>query len=339
MTDKSFWTMSPGPFFRHYLKSITTSAKIPQLLPPVQNRPIKPDNIRKIKPRNDLQPIVNFWERNFRGRGLTPITIVSTEELKDWLENGHILMVAFDRGHVIGTVMSAPLGNLHRLGLGTTPFKVRWIDFFCVAPTHRGQGLGSSLLHALLDEQFKINEPASLFLKEGTPLPIPPLSASRYVWRKVAEDEQIIKQPELWTHDQLYTYSQTWVNSSRFFVNSHAPTNNTVTYAWSNLYGKRIIISISESNQVHPQDGLRILWQTGYIAEPDVTDEDRARAAKEISFAAARHFGSHWVWMDAKTSGDTANEWGIWKADGYYNIYAFHMDTGLYLHAHPNLIL
>lgn len=336
MTDKSFWAMSPGPHFKHYLKGIFTEPKIPELLPAL-SRTIKPDNILRIDPGHPLESIVIFWERNFQGRGSVPATFVRVNELETWLRNGHILMAAFDTvGQVIGTAMSAPLGNIHRLGVGSTPFRARWIDFFCVAPTNRGQGLGSALLHALLDEQMAINEPASFFLKEGTPLSIPSFSTSSYVWRKVGTEERIQHLPERWTHDQLYTYARTCTDSSKYFINSHSPTNNTIIYAWRNLYNKRIIISISESAQIHPEDGLRILWQTGYIAEPDVTEEDKALAAKTISFAAARHFGSHWVWMDGRTVG---NERSIWKADGYYHIYAFHMDTGLYLNAQPTFIL
>ncbi len=335
--DKSFWNMSPGPHFKHYLKSLITEAKVPEQFPLALLRPRKPDYIRRIDPGNDLEQIVLFWEHNFKGRGATPVTFVRVTELESWLRNGHILVGAFSKtGQVIGTVMSAPLGNIHRLGIGTTPFRVRWIDFFCVAPTNRGHGLGSALLHALLDEQIAINEPASLFLKEGAPLPIPALSTSSYVWRKVAEHERLTQLPELWTHDNLYGYAQTWHMPSKYFVNNHSSTNNTVTYAWKNLYDKRIIISISESSQIHPEDGLPILWQTGYIAEPDVSEEDKAMAAKAVSFAAARHFGSHWVWMDARAIGA---EKGVWKADGYYHIYAFHMDTGLYLNAQPTLIL
>ncbi len=339
MTDqRSFWDLSPGPYLKHYLKSLFTEPKVIELLPPVPNRPLKPDNIRRIDPGENLQPIVDFWYLHFKGRGIVPITDVSKTELEAQLRSEHILIVAFGpEEEVIGTVMSAPLGSIHRLGVGPTNFRTRWIDFFCVKPSHRGRGLGSSLLNALLDEQKAINEPASFFLKEGAPLNMPSFSTSTYVWRKVGENEMPRHQPEIWTHDQLYTYCRTVVDKTRFFINSHCPTNNTVIYAWRNLYNRRIIISISESAQIHPQDRLRILWQTGFISEPGITEEDMAAAAKAISCAAARHFGSHWVWMDSRAIG--TEDGPLWKADGYYHIYAFHMDTGIYLNAQPTFIL
>ncbi len=338
MTNRSFWSMSPGPHFKHYLKSIFTEPKIIELLPPVINRPQRPDNIRRIDPGDpSIISVTEFWQQHFKGRGSTPITVVEVEELDSWLRNEYILIAAFNEGHIIGTAMSAPLGSIHRLGIGSTNFRTRWIDFFCVAPTHRSKGLGSALLNALLDEQKAIGEPASFFLKEGTPLNIPSFSTSSYVWRKIGEEEAPRHQPEMWTHDQLYTYCRTVIEPTKFFINSHSPTHDTVIYAWRNLYNKRIIISISESAQVHPEDELRILWQTGFIAEPGITEEDKAMAAEAISCAAARHFGSHWVWMDARAIG--TEEHGIWKADGYYHIYAFHMDTGLYLNAQPTFIL
>ncbi len=337
MTDRSFWELSPGPHFRHYLKSVFTEPKVIELLPATTNRPQKPDNIRRIDPGDSvINEITQFWQQYFKGRGSTPITVVSHDELNDWLRNEFILIAAFNDSRIIGTAMSAPLGSIHRIGIGSTTFRTRWIDFFCVDPRYRGRGLGSSLLHALLDEQKAIGEPASFFVKEGAPLSIPSFSTSSYVWRKINENETPRHQPEIWTHDQLYTYCRTVVEPTKYFINSHCSTNNTVSYAWRNLYNNRIIISISESAQVHPEDGLRILWQTGFIAEPGITEQDKAAAAKSISCAAARHFGSHWVWMDARAVGTLAP---LWKADGYYHIYAFHMDTGLYLNAQPTFIL
>ncbi len=337
MTDKRFWAMSPGPHLKHYLKSLFTEPKAIELLPLAKHRPSKPNNIRRIDTAESLAPVTEFWQQNFKGRGQTPITVVNEKELADWLHNEHILIAAFQDGQIIGTAMSAPLGTIHRLGIGSTNFRARWIDFFCVAPQFRGNGIGSALLHALLDEQIAINEPASFFIKEGAPLNMPAFSTSSYVWRKIGEEETPRHQPELWTHDQLYTYCRTVVEPTRYFINSHSSTHNTITYAWKNLYNKRVIISISESAQIHPKDGLRILWQTGFISEPGITEEDKAMAAKAISCAAARHFGSHWVWMDARTIGSSERE--IWKADGYYHIYAFHMDTGIYINAQPTLIL
>jgi hypothetical protein len=57
------------------------------------------------------------------------------------------------------------------------------VDAFCVRPDHRKTGLATTLLSVLRSET-QTDSPYSLFLKEGTPLPIPqaPLYSSLYVY-------------------------------------------------------------------------------------------------------------------------------------------------------------
>lgn len=78
-------------------------------------------------------------------------------------------------GALVGCIRFKKSGNFegHVLSL---------VDAFCVRPDHRKAGLATSLLSKLRSETR--DRPYSLFLKEGSPLPIPqaPLYTSLYVY-------------------------------------------------------------------------------------------------------------------------------------------------------------
>ncbi len=333
----SFWNNQPGPTFKHYLKSLWQGPKEPELLEGPAEVPQTRWNIRRAG-LADVPQICKFWKEHFR-RPNSPVTLYDSELLTEQLsEGGHILLVCHssDQDRILGTIMSQPLGPIKRIGVGNwSSFQIRWIDMFCVHHSKWKQGLGSALLNTLYQEHQAVGDHACIFMKEGSGLPMPALRSSEFVFRYVlpAMAAEKNKSVEEWTSDQFLTFVQTLPSKTNYFIHQR-PGNLSRIFAYNGFNGT-IAAVFTEGHEVHYEDEKPIIWCSGIVRSGQLMDAEEVRAATYLSNAASGAFNSPWVWMD----GRQLKMGTEWIKDGPYHIYAFHMDTGIYMKAEPLLIL
>ncbi len=336
----SFWAKSPGPHFSHYIKSVFASPSEPRFLTNTSTydlTPAKDYTIRRAL-KEDLPLIVSFWRQHFR-RPNSPLCIYDLDELKDQNLNTNILLVAKTPDNtIVGTIMSQPIGQIKRIGISKkwTPWRARWIDMFCVHHSMWRKGIGSALLTAIHKEHEEISEEVCFFMKEGEPLSMPSLRASRFVFRTVRRDEMTNKVEE-WTSDQFLTFAQTIITKSSCFIHSLAG-NKTKIFCYRGCRGQ--IIAAFVDGYEKDYEGIKsILWCSGFIKHGQLMDSEVTEAAMQLSATAAYAFDSPYVWMDARHLGKDIIEKGKWLYDGAYHIYAYHMDSGVYFNGDVFLII
>ncbi len=338
----SFWSKSPGPHLSHYIKSIFSGPKEPELL--------ETDNIVdevssskwtiRIATNEDIINIVQFWRDHFR-RPNSPICKYDPDELKDQISSqDYILLIAIDNStnKIIGTIMSQQLGNIKRLGVSSkwSSFNVRWIDMFCVHPTNWHKGVGSALLNQITLEHKRIGDAACLFMKEGSTLKIPAIRSSNYVYKIISTP---IKNPkvESWSMQNFINYAQTIQGKTACIIHSNCGSKTKI-FCYNGFRGR--IIAAFVAGHEYDYDGIKpIIWNSGFLKYGDLLDSEISESAIALSDAAAIEFDSPYIWMDARHLGRKAIETGEWICDGSYHMYAYHMDTGIYFNAEPFLIL
>ena len=336
----SFWNKSPGPSFRHYIKSIFVKSKEPEFLPSTNNEITTANkwNIRRALPE-DVPHIIRFWKDHFR-RPLSPVCIYNEVELlRQITTQDYILLVAKGArtNDIYGTIIAQPLGRIKRVGLSHSwsSFDLNWIDMYCVHPTHWHKGLGSALLHAIVAEGAE----ACIFVKEGGPLKssIPALRSSFYVYRRVAEECH--REIEQWSPMEFITFAQSLPlnNPTSYFIHEEPtdPTNSVVLVY--NCFRGRIIAIFNKSHEINYETNESMTWCTGILRTGQILDAENNEAMLKLSAAASRHFNSPWVWMDGKEVNAPPDS--PWQIDGTYHLYGFHFDSGVYFNAKPLLIL
>ncbi len=330
----SFWSKSPGPHLSHYLKSVFSSSSEPRKLINTSTYSHNPI-ISRASP-DDLPLIVDFWRDHFR-RPNSPVCIYNIDELTT--NNQNILLVAHDSDNkIIGTILSQPIGQLKRIGMSKswTSWRARWIDMFCVHHSMWHKGIGSALLTAIHKEHEVIGEEVCFFMKEGEPLSMPSLRASRFVYRIVGSEESTNKIEE-WSADQFLTFAQTITTKSPCFIHSF-PGNKTKIFCYRGFRGY-IIAAFVDGHEKDFEGINSILWSSGLIKHGELMDSELVEAANQLSAAASKAFNSPYVWMDARHLGKDAIEKGRWSYDGAYHIYAYHMDSGIYFNGDVFLII
>jgi GNAT superfamily N-acetyltransferase len=93
-----------------------------------------------------------------------------------YIDNEAIWIVAKDsRGTIRGCVSSFRIAAPYPNALGGCGKMNPWglVDWFCVHPLWRSKGVGSALLETLDFITYKLGRNAHIFLKEGSPLPLP----------------------------------------------------------------------------------------------------------------------------------------------------------------------
>ncbi len=334
----SFWNKSPGPSFKHYIKSIFSRIKEPEFLESVPGPNQSKWNIRRALD-TDIPQIVRFWRDHFR-RPLSPMCVYDEADLIAQIhERDFILLVA--RGpkanDIYGTIMAQPLGKIKRVGVSSSwsPFEVHWIDMYCVHPSQWHKGLGSALLHAIVNEGAE----ACIFLKEGEPLKnsMPALRSSFYMYRYVAEAEESSTKIQQWSPIQLLTLAQSFPIGIKtpYFIHENAHTDSVV-FAYNGFRGT-VVAVFNKGHEVNYETNERIIWCTGILHTGSIMDAENNEAMLQLSAAASRHFNSPWVWMDGKHVRPQPSS--PWRTDGTYHLYGFHFDSGIYFNADPILIL
>jgi ribosomal protein S18 acetylase RimI-like enzyme len=307
----SFWKSKAfaGPTLWHALKSNFKSQNPERLAAEPQ---LFNGRVQRAE-QADYAGVINFWQEHFAdASGPRP-----SYNFNDLVHMEKILLIVRNP-NVIGTIMARPLGNWTK-GSTATNFRTYYIDMFCVAKSHRGTGLGSELLHAIYAALG--NDYPSVFLKEGAPLSftIPPFRSSHFTFRYVMphEESAAIRLTPAQLRDRVAAAG------NRYFINSRTATESAA-FAYEDT-----VAVFSPAHQTH-HDGRPLVWMTGFImAKADPV------ALKHLSVAAARHFGTPWIWAD----GEAAPADDVWQYDGPYHLYAFNWNPGHFFNARPLLLL
>ncbi len=338
----SFWSKSPGPHLSHYIKSIFSGPKEPELLEKndITDEVIPSTWTCRTATNEDIQNIIQFWRDQFR-RPNSPICKYNPDELRNQIMNpDFILLIVVDKStnKIIGSIMSQQLGHIKRIGVSKkwSPFDVRWIDMFCVHPTYWHKGIGSALLNKLDSEHRRINSAACFFMKEGSPLKLPAIRSSTYVY-KIINNPVVHSKVESWSIKNFINYAQTIPEKTACIIHSNCGSKTKI-FCYNGFRGR--IIAAFVAGHEYDYDGVKpIIWNSGFLKYGDFLDSEIADAANSLSDTAALEFNSPYIWMDARHVGRKAIEAGHWSHDGSYHMYAYHMDTGIYFNAEPFLIL
>ena len=166
-------------------------------------------SVSKLKDVDGISRLLNEWFEDPTSKAKASITPEWVRA--SFLRNRAIWIVAKDsagtiRGCVASFHIDSPYpnslegcGKMHLWGL---------VDWYCVHPLWRSKGLGSALLETLDLITYRLGRKAHIFLKEGSPLPLPhvPIYSTWLKCRKAGNPE--IKQMSDYTGLVVYPYSE-----------------------------------------------------------------------------------------------------------------------------------
>jgi hypothetical protein len=234
---------------------------------------------------------------------------------------------------IVGTIASLSIGRLRRNGeQEATPYQLRMIRDFCVAPQWRSKGLGSYLLWSVWHDLSAIGEDAVLFLKEGAALGRagPSLYSGTWLYRRMREAENVSNVEKIqWNNvpAKLKVYTKGKVNCL-FNILGRQPTHSIVL-EYKTFRGS-ILAAFTKTHQCHPADNEWICYQTGWLEKGELLDLEKNDAAQQLSAAAAALLQCYWVWIDENS---IAVKDGTWSKDGQYHWYPFHWTPSIYKNA------
>jgi hypothetical protein len=86
-----------------------------------------------------------------------------------------------------------------------------------------------------------------------------------------------------------------------------------------------VLVCFQDTYQKFEEDGnmKKICWATGWIESPNMTDNIREEASKELSAMMYPEFD--YVWMNKEWIGNNSE----WKIDGFFHWYSYQWTTSL----------
>ena len=275
---------------------------------------VKAINICKNQNEHLIPEVKEFIKKNFGSPPTTPILDIPVELLLG--PNDHIIIVRDIDKNIVGCV------RYHFLGLFVTSENesIYCVDCFTVHKKWRRKGLGDYLLTTLHIYVNKNNIPYSMFLKEGRNLQIihNPLYTGIYVCReikKISISENIKELSVTQAYRLMDLFRE--INPDIFIIRNIKATNQI----WK-MYKRdtfKILACFQNAYQTFEKDNKinKICWVTGWIESPNVTDEFREEASRELSDSMFSMFD--YVWMNKVWSGNS-EEWSI---DGPFHWYSY----------------
>jgi hypothetical protein len=282
---------------------------------------------------------VQFLTTHFFGQAPSPLspaqpqaslTVEQVEVLRE--RGGRYLLWRSPTGAPIGCIASLPLGRLRRVGSAPTDYEVRLIRDFCVAPTHRGRGIGNGLLQAILADSRALGQDAAIFLKEGAPIGRagPSLYSSSWMYRRYKQRDMTIGVREIAAEDVDNTLALFYPDNPRLVYNVPRDASATATrvFFFRGFTGS-VMAAFTPAYQRHPDNNTEIIYQTGWVERGNLMPMERIEATRALSAFAAREMGAGWIWMDRAIFGGQRLP-SPWKADGLFHWYAYNWTAGYY---------
>jgi hypothetical protein len=343
-----FWDVAPKPPLLSYLRTTIFGPSATDTAEPPQRLPTTPEGIQAIKESSPPAGVSRyrlvedavtakatavFLRNNFVGKGGGPAYILDPARL---LRDGcrTLIVTSITTGAIVGVITSAPIGQLRRnTNQAPTPFTLRIIKDFCVAPQYRSRGLGSYLLFAVWEDTRRLGkgecrgEDAVIFLKEGAPIPKagPTLASATWMYRRMREAENIARVQQVpWSalSNELRTFTAGRTDVL-FNIPGRQPRDSVALIY--RTYRGAVLAAYTRAHQQHPSDGEMICYETGWLEHGELLDAERRDAGLQLSAAAAGVLGCYWVWAASRSTVDAP-----WAADGPFHWYAFKWTPGFY---------
>ncbi len=267
-----------------------------------------------------LSEVKNFIKENFGDPPKTPILDIPENKLLG--NKDHIIAIRDNTNNIIGCI------RYHYIGLFITSQneEIYCVDCFTVNKKWRKQGIGDYLLTYLHNYVNKNNIPYSILLKEGNILPIihMPIYTGVYVFRKL--EKMISKNVSHLSVNDAYKIIDLFCkfNPNLFIIRNNASKNQFWKLYKNNTY--KILVCFQDTYQRFEENGIskRICWATGWIESPNITDNIREEASKELSALMYPEFD--YVWMNKEWVGLNDSDW---KIDGYFHWYSYQWATNI----------
>jgi len=277
--------------------------------------------IRPSLPNIDLlSEVRQFIRNNFGSPPKTPVLDIPESHLL--AANDHIVIVRDINRLLVGCIRYHYLGTLITSGKNE---QIYCVDCFTVYKSWRGRGVGDYLLTFLHNYVNEHNIPYSMFLKEGRNLSIvhTPLYSGIYVFRELQQNNST--HIRVLTPQIAYRLIDISLELNKILVIRNI---NSTNQHWK-LYEKgiyKVLACFQDAYQTFMENRRRkkICWATGWIESPNMTDEYREDASRELSDSMYPDFD--YVWMNKKWIGNTTNGW---KIDGPFHWYSYQWTSSI----------
>jgi hypothetical protein len=269
-----------------------------------------------------VSKIRQFIKNNFGSPPKTPILDIPESQLLQ--ENDHIVIVKDINGRLTGCI------RYHYLGVFVSSDKkeeIYCVDCFTIYKSWRQKGVGDYLLTFLHNYANTHNMPYAMFLKEGRSLSIVhiPLYTGIYVYRELQISKLISNNIMDLTPALAYKLMDISSELNQILIIRNI---NSTNQRWK-LYEKgvyKVLVCFQDAYQKFMENGQlkRICWATGWIESPNMTDEYREEASRELSDSMYPDFD--YVWMNKRWIGNVSNGW---KIDGLFNWYYYQWTSSI----------
>jgi GNAT superfamily N-acetyltransferase len=286
-----------------------------------------------------LSEIRQFIKNNFGSPPTSPILDIPESQLLGKKDN--IVIVRDLNGNIAGCIRYHYLGEFIKQNQ-----EIYCVDCFTIYKSWRRKGVGDYLLTFLHNYANTHNMPYAMFLKEGSPLSIVhmPLYTGIYVFREL----QLSKTPNVRVLTPALAYKLMDISSelNQILIIRNINSTNQI---WK-LYEKgiyKVLVCFQDAYQSfeakrpeakrpeakrpeakRPEANgqlKKICWATGWIESPNMTDEYREEASRELSDSMYPAFD--YVWMNKKWIGKGNNN--SWKIDGLFNWYSYQWTSSI----------
>ncbi len=276
--------------------------------------------INKEQNKNFVEDVCKFIKINFGNPPNTPILDIPSDKLigpKD-----HVVFVRDIDKNIVGCI------RYHFIGIFSTSKceEIYCVDCFTVHKKWRRKGIGEYLLNQLHNYANPRNIPYCLFLKEGRNLSIalPPLYTSTYVYREIEKEVTSVKDL---TANQAYSLMDLFreLNPGMFIIRNISNPNQF----WK-LYKKdtfKVLACFQDTYQTFEKDNKnkKLCWCTAWIESPNMTDDVREEASRELSASMYPDFD--FVWMNKEWVGNSL----LWKEDGPFPKYSYQSTSCIHI--------
>jgi hypothetical protein len=272
-----------------------------------------------------ITEIRQFIKTYFGSPPKTPILDIPEKYLlppEDYI----IYITQIKTNNIVGCIRYHYLGRL----VTSNSEPIYCVDCFCVHPEYRRKGLGDFLLTMLHCFVNSNKIPYSLFLKEGTQLSIihTPHYSSTYVYRKLTPTLKSTKNINPLSPQTAAILIDIFLEfTPELFVIINQNSQNQQWLLYKNGL-KTILACFQDTFQWFLDNDVkknRIVWCTGWFESPNITDNCREEAAKQLSDYFSPKF--QYAWMNKTCCG--GNTCSIWKDDGPFHWYTYQWCSSL----------
>jgi len=271
---------------------------------------------------NILSEIRQFIKNNFGSPPKTPILDIPESHLLG--ENDHLVIVRDINGRLAACIRYHYLGTFIS---SNQKEEIYCVDCFTVYKSWRRKGVGDYLLTFLHNYVNEHNIPYAMFLKEGRNLSIvhSPLYTGIYVFRELQLSKS--NNIRILTPALAYKLMDIILELNSILIIRNIKSTNQY---WK-LYEKgtyKVLACFQDAYQNFMENGRlkRICWATGWIESPNMTDEYREEASRELSDSMYPDFD--YVWMNKKWIGQKTPNSG-WKIDGPFHWYSYQWTSSI----------